>query len=52
MPWQLLVFFIVRIHLFRQVVREAHVLDDEVADAVERVAKSRNKSRIKLREAS
>jgi integrase len=33
-------------------VRYAHVLDDEVADAMERVAKSRNKSRSKLREVS
>jgi integrase len=32
--------------------RYAHVLDDEIADAVERVAKSRNKSRSKLREVS
>jgi len=27
----------------------AHVLDDEVADAMERVAKSRKKSRTKLK---
>jgi len=33
-------------------VRYAHVLDDEVADAMERVQKSRNKSRSKLREVS
>jgi integrase len=30
--------------------RYAHVLDDEIADAMERVAKSRAKSRRKLRE--
>jgi integrase len=33
-------------------VRYAHVLDTEVAEALERVAKSRNKSRSKLREVS
>jgi integrase len=32
--------------------RYAHVLDEEVADAVENLAKSRNKSRSKLREVS
>jgi len=32
--------------------RYAHFLDDEIAEAVERVAKSRNKSRSKLREVS
>jgi integrase len=32
--------------------RYAHVLDDEVADAMERVAESRKKSRTKLRIAS
>jgi site-specific recombinase XerD len=31
-------------------VRYAHVLDDEVAEALERVTQSRNKSRSKLRD--
>jgi site-specific recombinase XerD len=33
-------------------VRYAHVLNEEVAEAVERVQKSRNRSRSKLREVS
>jgi integrase len=36
----------------KSTLRYAHVLDSEVADALERVAKSRSKSRSRLREVS
>ena len=36
----------------KSTLRYAHVLDDDVAAAVERIAKSRKKSRTKVREAS